>query len=230
MSKSIDLPRVENIPELAINVEGLKRHSFMTVFVPEPSLSAEDRKLRTWLLHTVTTAARHYAKARQLIQAQNSVDQVRDGGAIFHILDVNEEIEGAVTSAYRVCMAIRRLGTLGSEVNFAENYASALENLRALRNQYEHMHEQITSNQTGRGPISMVFGYEGRKIKFRNLALETSELHALIDGAYKCVAKMYPSFNANSTPEPPGPIKLTMTASVTVIERPSTNEGNSGAV
>ena len=229
MSKAIDPPRVENIPELAINVEGLKRHSFMTVFVPEPSVSAEDRKLRTWLLHTVTTAARHYAKARELVQAQNSADQVRDGGAIFHILDVNEEIEGAVTSAYRACMAIRRLGTVGNEVNFAETYASALENLRALRNQYEHMHEQITSNQTGRGPISMVFGHKGQKIKFRNLSLETSDLHALIDGAYKFVAKMYPSFNANSTPEPPGPIKLTMTASVTVIERPSTNEGNSGA-
>lgn len=220
MSKAIDLPSVENIPELAINVEGLKRHSLMTVFVPEPSLSAETRKLRTWLLHTVTTAARHYAKARQLVQAQNSADQVRDGGVIFHILDVNEEIEGAVTAAYRVCMAIRRLGTEGNEVNFAETYASELENLRSLRNQYEHMHGQITSNQTGRGPISMIFDQKGQKIRFRNLSLETSELHVLIDGAYKFVATMYPAFNANSTPEPPGPPKLTMTASVTVIEQP----------
>lgn len=226
MSKAIDLASVEKIPELTINVEGLRRHSFMTHLVSEPSLSAEDRRLRTWLLHTVMTAATHYAKARQLVKAQNSADQVIDGGAIFHILDVNKEIEGAVMAAHRVCTAICHLGTAGKENNFAETYAPALKNLRELRNQFEHTHQQITSNQTGRGPISMVFSCKGQKIKFRNLALEISELHALIDGAYKFVAKMYPSFNANATPELPGPIKLTMRASATVIERSSTSEGN----
>lgn len=229
MSKAIDLPSVENIPELAINVEGLKRHSFMMVFLPEPSLSAEDRKLRTWLLHTITTAARHYTKARQLVQVQNSADQVRDGGAIFHILDVYEEIEGAVMATHRACMAIRRIEAGPNEANFTENYASPLKSLCALRNQYEHMHTQITSSQTGNGPISMMFGHEGRKIRFRNLSLETAELHALIDGAYRLVAKMYPNFNANSAPELPGPPQLKMTASVTIIEQPSSNARNSGA-
>ena len=134
------------------------------IFVPEPSLSAEDRKLRTWLLHTVATAARHYTKARQLVQAQNSADQARDGGAIFHTLDVYEEIEGAVMAAHRACMAIRRLGsTWPNAADFTETYASPLKSLCSMRNQYEHMHTQITSNQTGNGPISMTFIHERRK-------------------------------------------------------------------
>jgi hypothetical protein len=101
MSRKIDLPHAKYIPELAINVEGLKRHSFMMIFVPEPSLSTEDRRLRTWLLHTVATATRHYTKARQLVQSQNSADHARDRGEIFHTLDVYEEIEGAVMATHR---------------------------------------------------------------------------------------------------------------------------------
>jgi len=46
MTVADGLPKVRNIPELYINVEGLKRHSFGCVFVPEPRLTADDRKLR----------------------------------------------------------------------------------------------------------------------------------------------------------------------------------------
>lgn len=230
MQNKISLPEAKNIPELVINVEGLKRHSFLMVLVPEPALSVEDRKLRTWLLHTVATAARHYSKARQLVQSQNSADQARDGGAIFHTLDVYEEIEGAVMAVHRACMAIRRVGSKFGDAKVTEAYATALDNLCSIRNQYEHMHMQITSNQTGNGPISMIFIDEGRKIKFRSLSLDTTELHVLIDGAYRFVAKMYPAFNVNSAPELPGPTMLTITASVSVKEQPPTNgEENSGA-
>jgi len=116
MSLKIDLPKVENIPELAINMEGLKRHSLLMIFVSEPSLSIADRKLRTWLLHTVATAARHYTKARLLVQTQNVADQSSGNDAIFHTLDVYEEIEGAVMAAHRACMAISRLGVDADQI------------------------------------------------------------------------------------------------------------------
>jgi hypothetical protein len=226
MSLKIDLPKVENIPELAINVEGLKRHSLLMIFVFEPSLSIADRKLRTWLLHTVATAARHYTKARLLVQTQNVADQSSGNDTIFHTLDVYEEIEGAVMAAHRACMAIRRLGSTRPVArDFEKVYADSLKALCAIRNQYEHMHTQIASNQTGPGPISMTFSHEGRKINFRSLYLDTDELHCLIDRAFNFVAKMYPAFDAASKPELPGPIKLTATCTVTVSERNPPHEG-----
>ncbi len=108
------LPRTENIPALSINIEGLKRHSVLCVFVPEPELSADELKLRGWLLHTMLTAARHYNKFRELVSKQESVDQARDGGAIFYLLDVSEQIEGCASALHRVCMAAKRMtGRLG---------------------------------------------------------------------------------------------------------------------
>ncbi len=217
--KSIEeMPTVKNIPDLAGNVEGLKRYSFMCVFIPEPSLSQDERKLRTWLLHTVVSASRHYTRARELVDRQDNADQSRDGGAIFHILDVSEQIEGCVMALYRACMAIRKLGSYQEAQIFSKNYEKSIEELRAIRNQFDHMHSQVTAAETGSGPISIVFGDGGKTIKFRKLSMETLGLHALIDGAYRVVASLYPAFNVNSQKEVGGPIKLTMTASVTVID------------
>jgi len=219
MPNVTDLPEAKNIPLLTINVEGLKRHSLFMRFIPEQNLSPDEQKLRSWLLHIVTTAGRHYTKARKLVESQNSADQLKDGGVIFYILDVYEQIEGAVMSANRACMAIRRLREShpGAE-EFVAVHDTSLKSLSDIRNQYEHMHQQITTNQAGKGPISMSFADEGRKIKFRNLSLETTTLHGLIESAYKFVAKMFPSFNADSVPEVAGHTKLTISASITVTE------------
>lgn len=221
--KSIEgMPKAENIPASHVNIEGLKRHSFMCVFVPEPSLSAEDRKLRAWLLHTLTTAARHYTKARDLVSLQDSADQAKDGGAIFYVLDVSEQIEGCVMAVHRVCMAIKRMDAtkqVGGIVNdLSESLSESIGQLNSIRNQFEHMHSQIVASETGHGPISMAFGDEGRTIRFRKLKMETARLYDLIEYAYRVVAGLYPAFDANSAPEAGGPVKLTMTATISVVD------------
>ncbi len=208
----------KNIPDLFGNIEGLKRHSFMCVFVPEPSLSPADRRIRAWLLHTIASASRHYTRARELVELQDSADQSRDGGAIFHILDVSEQIEDCVTATYRACMAIKRLDSCEEARKFSSDYKKSIEELRSIRNQFDHMHSQVAAAETGSGPISIVFGDEGKAIKFRRLNMATRDLRALIDGVYRVVASLYPAFNVNSKKEAGGPIRLAMTASITVTD------------
>lgn len=208
----------KNIPDLFGNIEGLKRHSFMCVFVPEPSLSPADRRIRAWLLHTIASASRHYTRARELVELQDSADQSRDGGAIFHILDVSEQIEDCVTATYRACMAIKRLDSCEEARKFSSDYKKSTEELRSIRNQFDHMHSQVAAAETGSGPISIVFGDEGKAIKFRRLNMATRDLRALIDGVYRVVASLYPAFNVNSKKEAGGPIRLAMTASITVTD------------
>lgn len=217
--KSVEkMPEAKNIPELNGNIEGLKKYSFASILVPEQSLSQDDRKLRSWLLHTVVSASRHYSKARELVQQQNNANRSRDGGAVFYILDVSEQVEDCVMAAHRVCMAIRRMRGHQQALEFSINFEESIGQLCSIRNQFEHMHCQITTNETGCGPISIIFGDEGRSIRFRKLSMETAKLHALIDGAYRVVASLYPIFDMNSTKEAGGPLKLTVTASITVID------------
>lgn len=212
------MPTAENIPELLGNIEGLKRHSFLCVFLAESSLSQDDRKLRAWLLHTIASASRHYSRARNLVELQDNSDQERDGGAIFHILDVSEQMEGCITTTFRACMAIKRLNRLPGALEFSNSNQKSFEELRLIRNQFDHMHTQITSGEIGNGPISISFGAEGKSIQFRRLTMETIGLRDLIDGAYKVVASFYPNFNSNSPRELGGPIKLSLSASITVTD------------
>ncbi|WP_155998831.1 hypothetical protein [Thioalkalivibrio thiocyanoxidans] len=218
MKSAENFPTAENIPDLSGNIEGLKRHSFMCVFAPEPTLSPDDRRIRAWLLHTIISASRHYTRARELVELQDNADQSRDGGAIFHILDVSEQIEDCVAATYRACMAIRRLDSCQEARKFSSNFHTSIEDLRLVRNQFDHMHSQVTAAETGGGPISIVFGDEGKSIKFRKLSMGTLSLNALLDGAYRVVASLYPAFDVNSKKEAGGPIKLTMSASVTVTD------------
>ena len=222
MNEVEKLPKVGNIPDLHGNIEGLKKHSFVCVFIPEPTLSQDERKLRSWLLHTVASASRHYLKARDLVQRQENSDQKKDGGAVFHILDVSEEIEDCVMATFRACMAIKRIGFCQSATDFSNRHEKPMENLRLIRNQFDHMHAQITASETGSGPISIVFGDEGRTIKFRRLTMQTACLGELIDGAYTVAASLYPAFNANSPKESGGPIKMTITASIEVVKADGT--------
>lgn len=223
--KSVErMPTAKNIPELNGNIEGLKRHSFACGFDPESNLSTNARKLRTWLLHTVASSSRHYTKARELVQLQDNADQSRDGGAVFHILDVSEQIEDCVMATFRACMAIGRLDSCESAQEFSNQFSESIQSLRSIRNQFDHMYGQVTSGETGGGPILIVFGEEGRAIRFRELSMKTASLHALIDGAYRVVAGLHPAFNANSAKEAGGP--LTITGSMMAIDADGTQREN----
>lgn len=214
------MPTTSNIPELIGNIEGLRRHSLLRMMLlPEPSLSESDIKLRTWLLHTTASASRHYSRARELVELQDNSDQEIDGGSVFHTLDVSEQLESCITATFRSCTAIRRLSNLPEALDFSNKNQKSLEDLRAIRNQFDHMHTQITSGEVGNGPILISFSDEGRTIQFRNLKISTTELRNLIDGAYRFVASLYPNFDPDSPKHPGGPIKLKISMSITTTDK-----------
>lgn len=216
------LPIAKNIPEIDFNIGGLRSHAILSVLVAEPGLSEADRKIRGWLLHTVFSAARHYSRARELVVQQNDADQQRDGGLVLHLLDVSENIEDCVTGVYRSCLAVRRLGDKNETCGrFVEEYRQEVDGLAKLRNQFEHMHGQIVSGETGSGPISMSLSDQGKSIAFRKIKFDIVSLYKLMNGLYQVVANMYPSFPIDSTVSNRawGPKKLTMSASATVIKK-----------
>lgn len=123
-------------------------------------------------------------------------------------------------------MALRRMRS--SDLLFhIEKLHNAFEKLNAIRNQFEHMHMQIVHGQAGKGPISITFASEGSSVKFRDKRLETTELRDLLQAAFLQVTCLYPSFDSSSAPEQGGPIKLTITSSIEVIEgRPKQRDAN----
>lgn len=214
------LPATKNIPELNINIEGLRRHSAVCMFLPEPGLSSGDRRLREWLRHTLCSATRHYREARELVAKQESASQAGDGGVVFYVFEVPEQIEGCVMALYRACMALRRMGASNIPASeFCTRFETSIAELRAIRNQFEHMDHQIVSGQSGLGPIVIAFCDEGCRIKFRSLTMPTANLHGLIEGVFRFVATLYPKFDAVSTPTCGGFAKLQMSMTVEVIGR-----------
>jgi hypothetical protein len=200
-----------------MNIEGLKRHSFMRAFVPEPKVPLEERRLRIWLLHTLATAARQYTKARELVLLQEQADQANDGGAIFYLLDVSEQLEGCVMALHRVFTALKRMYSSNTPQHI-QDLGKTFDKLSSLRNQFEHMHTQIVSKETGKGPISITFANEGASVRFRDKWIDTTELKSLLQAAFIEVSSLFPLFDANSAPELGGPIKLSITGTIEVIE------------
>jgi hypothetical protein len=215
------LPRASNIPVITANVQSLKAHSLLCIFAQEPSVTVEQRRLRTWLLHTIASAANHYLAARDLVSRQDNADQQRDGGAILYVLDVPEQLDGCITALFRACMAIRRMQPFEAAETFVREHEGAIGTLSSIRNQFDHMHSQIVANKTGSGPILMVFDDEGSSIQFRSLRIQTAQLAELIQGAFAVVASLFPGFNTQSPSRVSGPTKLTISATCKVIERDS---------
>lgn len=210
---------VTNIPELRINIEGLKRHSAVCIFGFEiQPLDDREKKLRAWLLHTLVSAARHYSKMRELVQLQNNASH-KDGGTVFYVFDIAEQLEDSVMAAHRFCAAFRMMKSFSAATRFISANQDSIVSLTAIRNQFEHMHTQIASGESGRGPISINLSDAGKTICFRKLRLETSKFYDLIEAAFYVVAEFYPEFDTNSAPEAQGPLKLTVTASFKTIEK-----------
>lgn len=216
----MSLPIAENIPEINFNIGELKRHSFLSVFIDEPEKSVEERKLRTWLIHTVFSACRHYSNVRDLVIKQNNADQQRDYGLVLHLLDVSEHIEDCIAGTYRSCMAVRRLSDQNKYCKeFISENSDAIQSLEKLRNQFEHMHCQIVAGQSGNGPISIVLANEGKSIHFRNKKVSVSSLFILLQGLFKILITMYPKYEPSNTVQANGPTKLTITFNATTIPR-----------
>ena len=216
MKKVESMAKLENIPALTVNAVGLRKHFLLTTLAREAPMPPEGRRLRAWLIHTVMSAARHYSKARELVEKENGPQRHFGSGTVLFALDVFEQLEGSVTATFRACMALYGLKSHHAAArHFHDRFEPHLVQLRTLRNQFEHMHTQITAKQAGKGPISILFGDEGKTIRFRKLTMETATLHALIEGAFHATASFYPSFDAHSAPEPDGPLMMTGTIVMT---------------
>lgn len=215
------IPKPNNIPPLSINIEGLRKHSMACIFIEEPNLSDDERKLRAWLLHTLVTAARHYSKARDLAVQQDAIDQARDGGFTFYVLEIAEHIEGCVMAMHKVCTAIKRMSAAASASAFSTHFRRQIDELSSIRNQFEHMHSQIVTAQTGSGPISITYYDDGSSIRFRSLAMKTEDVHGLLEGAFVVVAEMFPAFNIHSAPTAAGPAKLSLKLTMPVQNKMS---------
>jgi hypothetical protein len=99
---------------------------------------------------------------------------------------------------------------------FCRDYADAIEELRGLRNQHEHMHTQIASGEIGKGPIFLSIADEGDSMRFRDVKMHFTSVHGLIEGLYRALLPLFPNFDGESAPEPKGVLTLTISATAEV--------------
>lgn len=203
------------------NIEGLRTHALVVgMFLPEPGISAEARKWRSWLVHCLLKTARHYNEARDLILAQiaegkrSAADMMK--GRSLPILDFALAMEDCITSLDKVVVCINELekksAMSGGRVLALEAERAAL---KRLRNQQEHMHLQIAGGQTGEGPIYVTVADDDESMRLRDLSMSFGALHRLMDAAYLDISALLPSHDVNSAPGQAGMPTISMSATVT---------------
>lgn len=217
------IPSICGMPPLLANVEGLRHHAFLCMFLTE-DISAEKYKWRAWLVHMLVKAARHYDDARDMIEGQiRSTAADGSQGAPLPILDFSFAMEDCITSISKACQC---LGALNAKVDASVgNRVLALVDERAIlqkvRNQQEHMFSQISSGETGKGPIFLAPSKDGEHVLFRSLAMPFADVHRLIEAVYLDISMLAPNFDPASARVAPGVMTLKATATIEQVERQS---------
>lgn len=211
------IPKQCGLAPLTQNVEGLRSHALLaSIFMPEPEISSDARKWRSWLIRCLVKTARHYNDARNLVLEQIS-ERERPASAIatgraLPILDFALSMEDCITSLDKAVVCIHALEKKG---HMSGGRVLALEretsDLKSFRNQQEHMHINIAAGQTGDGPIYVMVSDNGDVMKFRDLKMSFAALYRLIDAAYLDIAGLFPGHDVNSTPNGAGVPKISMT-------------------
>lgn len=120
-----------------------------------------------------------------------------------------------MSSTYRVSMCIRQLATCVPAFDqFCKGHTRVLDRLLKLRNQHDHMHIQIASDQVGSGPILLSLGEDGNTMCFRDIKFPLIHMNELIECLYKTIATLYPRFDPASTPKALGPLTISMTVQI----------------
>ncbi|HGM4734126.1 TPA: hypothetical protein ACKPYB_000643 [Stenotrophomonas maltophilia] len=217
------IPTHCGMPPLHLNIEGLRSHALMmSIFIPEPGVSAEKRKWRSWLVHCLVKTARHYNEARSLI-----LDQVSEGqrssaemakGRSLPLLDFAFAMEDCITSLEKAIACIRALSKKGEMTSeFVLALDSEQQSLNAFRRQQEHMHSQIAAGQTGDGPILVALSDNGDGMRLRGLTMGFDALYRLIDAVYRDISSLFPIHDVQSPPLQGGAPHLSMSMTTTVI-------------
>ena len=212
------------MPPLHLNIEGLRAHALlMNIFIPEPEVSAEKRKWRSWLVHCLVKMARHYNEARSLI-----LDQVSEGqrpyaemvkSRYLPIFDYAFAMEDCITSLEKTIACIRALSKKGEMTSaFVLALNSEQQSLNAFRRQQEHMHSQIVAGQTGDGPILVALSDNGDGMRLRGLTMGFDALYKLIDAVYRDISSLFPMHDVQSSPLQGGAPQLSVSMTTEVIQ------------
>jgi len=202
----------------------------VSIFMPEPDVSVEKRKWRSWLVHCLVKTARHYNEARSLILAQinegNRSSAEMAKGRQLPMFDFPFAMEDCITSLEKAVACIRALASKG-EVQSAYVLAldDEMQSLNAFRRQQEHMHSQIAAGQTGDGPILVALSDDSNGMRLRGLTMSFSALFRLIDATYRDVATFFPAHDIQSPASQGGTPQISMSVTVEVIQGESKSPG-----
>ncbi|HSX83761.1 MAG TPA: hypothetical protein VLE50_00080 [Cellvibrio sp.] len=216
----MSLPTHCGMPPLLQNIEGLRLHAILlNTLIPEPEIPDTQRKWRSWLVHCLVKAARHYDQARELIIAQLKEEELAKSEVgrerPLHIINFPFEIEDCITSLAKLVLCINALENNGDiqHTNISGLKREAI-SLNEFRNQQEHMHGQIASGQTGNGPIFACLTDDSDGFRFRKLEMPFSVVYQLIDAAYRDISRLFPRFNQESVPTRKGAPRFSLSAEV----------------
>jgi hypothetical protein len=203
------------MPIVNVNIEGLRMHCSILIFSPEDHLSEAQRRWRSWFVHTLLSAARHYEDARNVVLHQIESDKTRKHSSLLPILDFGEFIEDCVGSLNRLCMCTKYLeAEVPSFAQFRQHHTVAIEKLRNIRNEQEHLYNKI-GQEDDSGPIVYSISNNEAGVDLRTNHLEFSAIHELIVGAFEAITSMFPDFNKDSEAEKRGTTSLSATFSIT---------------
>lgn len=211
------------VPPLTQNIEGLRSHSLLVgIFMPEPEASPEMLMWRSWLVHCLAKAARHYNEARSLILAQIAEGQRSEAemqqGRQLPIFDFSLAMEDCVTSLYKVSDCICKLEQKGSmPKGLVLALAVEVEQLRKLRNHQEHLQDKLAAGVMGPGPIVVTLDEDGEGMKLGRRRLSFAAVHSLVDAAYRDIAALFPRFPVDSAVSGAGIPTLSITTTIEVI-------------
>ncbi len=216
------IPKHCGMPPLQWTAEALRAHSLVvSVFMPEPDVSPQKRRWRSWLVHCLVKSARHYDESRRLI-----LDQVAEGkrssaemmqGRQLPILDFAFEMEDCITSldkAVTCLVALSKGGDVAATRVLALNDEG--DSLRAIRNQQEHMHKQVAAGQTGNGPVLVTLDASGDGIHFRDLRMTFDALHRLLAAVHQDVAAIFSGYDLAKAAAVPGVPTLSISGTIEV--------------
>ncbi len=212
------------MPPLNLNIEGLRSHAMLvSMFIPEPDVSVEKRKWRSWLVHCLVKTARHYNDARSLILAQinegkrSSAEMAK--GRLLPVFDFAFAMEDCITSLEKAIVCINALSEKGEMPSaFALTLDNERQSLNAFRRQQEHMHVQLARGQTGDGPILVTLSDDGDGMRLRGLTMSFVALFRLIEALYREVATFFPAHNIQSSPLQGGVPQISMSMTIEVIQ------------
>lgn len=211
----MSIPEECKLPPITRNVEGLRNHMQLLIFVPE-NLDALALKRRAWLVHLIVKASRHYNAARTLV-----IDQIcharTPSGVRFPIWDIGLEMEDCITSLAKAVTLLRGLSTLSPTLVAAQGQLlEEKEAVKQMRNKQEHLFTSLANGQIDDGPVIVMLDQSGENIVLGKQKLAAAALHAIIDHVFDVVATMCPQFDPSSSPQAGGITHLSITAKMEV--------------